>query len=347
MENKRLLKIYKKLEKESLDALLVSKEVNVSYLSGFSGSDSVLIISNEKNFLITDSRFTQQARNQTRNFEIITRNFNLFKAIAKAVKLLKIKKLGFESQWLSFKEYELLKNLISPMDFIDTFEFVEKIREIKDQEEIKLIKKAAAIAKEALSQTVKNLKAGQSEIEIAAKIDYIMKLNGAAKAAFDTIVASGPNSSMPHAPISKRKIKPREPVIVDLGACFEGYNSDLTRTVFLDKITDEFKRTYEIVRTAQERAISAIKPSVKKAKIDSLAREYIAKKGFAKAFLHPIGHGIGREIHENPSISQKVSGVLKEGMVFSVEPGIYLPGKGGIRIEDMVLVTKTGCEVLT
>ncbi|NQT95730.1 MAG: aminopeptidase P family protein, partial [Candidatus Omnitrophica bacterium] len=228
-----------------------------------------------------------------------------------------------------------------------TFGLIGKLRAIKDQQEVGLIKKAAAIAKKAYKSIKRELKEGKRETDIAGKIDFLVKKLGADRPSFETIVASGANASMPHAKPTAKRIKNSEAIIVDFGARLKGYNSDLTRTSFVGKIDKHFKLIYSIISIAQSKAINKIRPGVKISEIDKAARSYIVKKGFGKYFTHALGHCIGIDVHELPSINSKNHSVLKEGMVFSVEPGIYIPGSGGVRIEDMILVTAKGHEVLT
>ena len=224
---------------------------------------------------------------------------------------------------------------------------VEDLRIIKTRVEIELIKKAIRINLSALEFIARQIKPDKKERDLAALLEYYMRRGGADKAAFETIVLAGKRASMPHGRPSGNYIRNNQSVLIDSGVCFKGCNSDLTRVFFLSRITSIIKRIYSIVITAQEAAIKAIKPGIEAKKIDAVARDYIKIKGFGRYFGHSLVHGVGREVHEAPSISNKSKDILRPGMVFTVEPAIYLPNVGGVRLEEMVLVTESGCEVLS
>ncbi|MDD5255407.1 MAG: M24 family metallopeptidase, partial [Candidatus Omnitrophica bacterium] len=225
---------------------------------------------------------------------------------------------------------------------------IEGFRKVKTAGELQKMREATRIAREALEFCRGILSPGIKELEVAAEIERFIRYNGAYGPGFETIVASGPNSSRPHHLTSSRRLCAQEPVIIDLGVDYQGYNSDLTRTFFLGKMTPLFSKVYAIANEAQRRAIAAIRPQVFANKVDTCARQYITRKGYGGFFTHSLGHGVGLEVHEAPRISgTNCKDPLKTGMVFTVEPGIYLPGKFGVRIEDMVLVTRKGCEVLS
>ncbi|NQS99922.1 MAG: aminopeptidase P family protein [Candidatus Omnitrophica bacterium] len=337
-----------KLVKLKISALLITNPANVSYLSNFSGEGQLLITPGKK-FLITDSRFVESATNATSSWKIWPRQGaqSLEKSISGLVNELKLKKLGFESGSLSFERYQKLNCVLKTTKLTPTAHIVESLRSVKSAQEIRLLKKCARLAAKSFSFAKQIIEPGKKETEIARELQYYMRKHGAEDSSFSIIVASGKRSSMPHAPISDRIIKKNEAVLVDLGCRISGYNSDLTRVVFLGKISGTLRRNYRIVAAAQKLAIKSIKAGIKVSRIDRIARQYIAKNGLGPFFIHALGHGIGREVHEHPTISSKNHQRLKQGMVFTVEPGVYLPGSGGIRIEDMVLVTKTGCEILT
>ena len=256
------------------------------------------------------------------------------------------KKIGIESNHITVREKEVLEGLTGNK-LLPAFMLIEGMRVIKDDGEIMLIRKAADVARRTCVKISKDIRHGISEKHLAAKIDFTMKSLGADQPSFETIVASGPNASMPHARPTGRNIGNNEAVVMDFGARIDGYNSDLTRTHIIGRINKHYNIIYSIVKDAQLQAISRIRPGIKIADIDKAARGYITKKGFGKYFGHATGHGIGLDIHELPSISSKAPSIIKENMVFSVEPGIYLPGEFGVRIEDTILVNSKGCEVLT
>jgi len=336
----RLQRLKTSLRRFSLDAIIVSNPSNIFYLSGFRGHDSYCLITPSSSFIITDFRYAQEAMRDAIGFDIIIGGGSLISKTAKLIKARSIRRVGFESAYMSFREAEYLARAISKK-LIPVSGLLEKQRIVKDESEIASIIRAAKIAKNALKKTVKEIKKGEIENIIAARLDFFLKTQGAESSAFDTIVASGPNSSMPHARASRSRIPQSQPIIIDCGARFAGYNSDLTRTHFVGKIYERFKLIYNIVASAQAKAIDAVRPSRKISDIDKAARDYICKKGFDRYFGHATGHGIGIDVHEGPAISSKNHALAREGMVFTIEPGIYIPGSGGVRIEDMVLVTKT------
>lgn len=334
------------LRRNRLDAILVSNPSNIYYLSGFRGTDSYSLITILENFIITDFRFTEQAQREAVGFEVVSRGTNLFKNTAQLIKRLSLKKIGFESHHLTVKETQVIGEVLGKRLY-PTFQLIEKLRIIKEAAEIASIKKAAGITKTVLKKAIQEIRRGNREKEIALKIDFLLRKKGAESVAFPTIVASGPNASMPHARPTQRKVRDAEPVIIDCGARFNGYNSDLTRTHIVGKICQYFKFIYSIVASAQAKAIDKVRPGAKISEVDKAARGYITRKGFGKYFGHATGHCIGIDIHELPSINANNHTILKEGMVFSVEPAIYIPSWGGVRIEDTVLVTAKGHAVLT
>ncbi|UCH12204.1 MAG: aminopeptidase P family protein [Candidatus Omnitrophota bacterium] len=345
--NPTITTLRQSLKRKKLDAICISNPANVSYLSGFKGDDSFLLIDKDKEALfITDFRYLQQAKNEVKDFKILMFSPPLINKIPKLTKKHHLKKIGFEAAHLNFDNVRKL-NIKRECKFISTDGLIERFRLNKTKPEIKVIKKSADIAVSALKKTINYIKVGMMELEVAGYLEWRMRKQGAERIAFPTIVASGINSSMPHAISSNKKIKKNEPIIIDCGCVFFGYNSDLTRTIFLGRIDAQFRHIYSIIREAQQKAISNIRPGVKVSSIDKVARDYIRRKGFGKYFGHATGHGIGRKVHEAPIISSKSGKALKPGMVFTVEPGVYIPGWGGIRIEDMVLVTDKSYKILT
>jgi len=342
-------KIHTKLDQENLDGLILSSSPNISYLTGYSSRDAYLVVSKKKNVYLTDARYIEELKcNLHKNFLIKKINGSVFKIIADICKILGLKRLGFEERYLPFAEYKKIREeLNKAVDLIPTHSLVEELRQLKCKEELDKIKKATQITIKALEFIQRFISPGKKEIEVAAELERFIRYHGARTCAFDIIVASGPNSSFPHHLTSQRKMKKNEPVLIDLGVDYFGYKSDLTRVFFLGKITPIFRRIYDIVLRAQEQAIEKIKPSVFINKIDAAARQYITQKGFGGFFYHNLGHGLGLEVHELPHISGKENNTLKAGMVFTVEPAIYLPDKFGVRIEDMVLVTHKGCEIIS
>jgi Xaa-Pro aminopeptidase len=344
--NSRIDKVKRVMARLNLDALLVSMPSNIFYLSGFPGHDSLLLVTKHSNHLITDFRYEEQARMLGEDFRVSSDTGGLFQKTADIVKSAKIKRIGYESHHITVRCRDILCNTVKA-DCSPTFNIIEKLREVKDIAEIGKIKSSVKITRQVLGLITKHIRPGVKENSIACRIDQLSRSLGAEAAAFDTIVLSGANSSMPHGRPGNKQIRPGESVVVDFGCRVNGYSSDLTRTFFMGKICKYINIIYSIVRSAQNKAIDKIMPGAVISDIDKAARSYISDKGFGKYFGHATGHGIGLDVHELPSISSKNHAKLKEGMVFSVEPGIYIPGEFGIRIEDMVVVKDKGCEVIT
>ena len=341
-------RLIKYIEQSSLDGFLVRKKQNVSYLSGTRGEDAVLFISPKKNFLVTDSRYEEEYKKSIKNRSFaITKNKSMLEGIQDACRETGSKRIGFEADNFSYAAYSNLKKALKNIKLMPCARAVETLRMIKDKSEIEYITKACEHGSRIMNQAVRFVKPGASEKNVKTRVqEYVMK-NNLAFADFDIIIASGKNSSMPHAMVSDKKIKKNEMVVIDLGAVYSGYNSDLTRTVFLGKISHKYLHIYTIVLEAQKKAIERIKPGMYAKDIDAVSRRYISEKGMGRYFLHSLGHGIGRETHEIPAISRNSEIRLEKDMVITIEPGVYVPGWGGIRIEDTVLVTRDGCEVLT
>lgn len=345
----RLLKIRRKLEEENLDGLLVSSPANITYLTEYLSRDSYLLVSKKGNIYFTDSRYTQEARALLKkDTEVRDASGSTFKTIARGIVDLGLKRVGFESRYLPYAEYKRIHiDLKRRALLIPAHSMVEELRQVKDAGEIETIREAVRICVKAMEFVRDFIAPGKKEIEVVAEMERFIRYQGASNSSFDIIVASGPHAAYPHHISGERKLSKSEPVLIDAGVEVKGYKSDLTRVYFLSKINGLIRGVYDIVRGAQLKAIEEIRPGAVISNIDQAARGYIAKKGFAPYFKHNLGHGLGLEVHELPNISPKSDIELEEGMVFTIEPGIYLPGKFGIRIEDMVLVTKKGCEVLS
>lgn len=346
----RIEPIYAALKEKGLDGLLVSSPANISYLVNFRSSESYLFISKKKNTYLTDFRYLEEANKSLNKkvFSITRIGESVFKSLAGVIKESRAKRIGFEERELSFGEYaQVKKELGAAVDLIPTHGIIEARRAIKSSLELEKIRKAALIAVKAMRFSEGCISPGKKEIEIAAELERFIRLNGAYASSFDIIVASGPNSSIPHHVTSERRIRNNEPVLVDMGVDYLGYKSDLTRVFFLGRMSSVFKKIYTIVLESQVKALQAIRPGLAVNELDMIARRHIAKAGYGGFFGHSLGHGVGLEIHEAPHLSGKARDALKTGMVFTVEPGIYLPGKFGVRIEDMCLVTQKGAEVLS
>jgi Xaa-Pro aminopeptidase len=343
--NYRLKNIHSALKQKGLDALLVCWSANISYLTQSLSRDAYLLVSSKGNIYFTDSRYTEEAKLFLKDNALLKEcNGSVFKHIAQAILDLGLKNVGIEERHLPFAEFVKIKDYAKgKFVLIPTHSIVEDKRQVKDAQEIAKLQRATQITALALEYIKQFLVPGVKEIEIVAELERFIRYQGARAPAFDIIVASGSNSSQPHHLSGERKLKNNEPVLIDLGVDYQGYKSDLTRVLFLGKIKVLISKVYDIVLKAQKLAIQRIRPGAEMAEIDRVAREYIASQGYAKYFSHNLGHGFGLEVHEDPRISGNEASAIKPGMTFTVEPGIYLPGKFGIRIEDMVLVTRKGC----
>ena len=344
----RITKLRKKFIELEIDAYFVSSSVNVRYLSGFTGDDSYLLITYNDIYFITDPRYEKQAEDELpKDFKRVIFFREREKRLIDFLKAKHIGSLGIEEKRLTYYNYEKLKEADVAKYIKGTGGIIEKFRMIKAEEEIKLIKNAIDVSLKAMDEVIKNVRPGMKEKEVSAKFSYLLRLYGAEKESFDTIVGSGPRGALPHGVAGDRVISKDDMVVIDFGVKKDGYNSDTTRTVKLGSFTSLEMEIYNIVKEAQEHAVLAVKPGIKAKDLDKVARDYIMSKGYGSFFGHGLGHGVGLEIHEGPYISPTSEENLLPGMVITIEPGIYLPGKFGVRIEDMVLVTEDGGEVLT
>lgn len=331
-----------------IDGMMITKAENRRYITGFTGSAGIVVISENRNILITDFRYLEQAAAQAPNFEIYDLTKDISVMVAEVVQELGIKKLGFETQGMNFFEYgQYASKLTGDLQLVPLDKFVEGLRIVKDEDEIALIKKAAEIADAAFEHIITFIKPGLKELDVALELEYFMKKQGSQKNAFDFIVASGPRSSLPHGKASERVIQAGEFVKMDYGAVYQGYHSDITRTVAVGQPTEKMLEIYGIVKKAQQAALDKIKAGMTTVEADAIARDIITDAGYGDNFGHGLGHGIGLEIHEGPRVSPKEEIVLQKNMVVTNEPGIYLPQWGGVRIEDDIVITEDGCRLLT
>lgn len=331
------------LKDYGVNAALVITASNTFYLSGYESTNCRILITNDKDYFFTDMRYLEEAKNAIGDhFEVLLGGVEEIKGI---VDDLGIKAIGVEEN-VSYGEYRSLEELFKGIEFVAVDEAFSKIRAIKTEREISLIKTAQSVTETAFNEILPFIKEGVTEIEIAARLEYIMLKNGC-ELAFDSIVAFGENGSKPHAHRSERKLRRGEFVTMDFGAKYKGYCSDMTRTVALGAVDERKARAYNAVLEANKLAEKAIKIGEKCCDIDAVARNYLAKFSLDKFFSHSLGHSVGVDIHEMPAFSPRCEEVLKEGMIITVEPGVYLEGDFGLRIEDMALVTKRGAEILT
>jgi len=329
-----------------LDGFLVTSPENVRYLSGFTGSDAALILTKDRKHFLTDSRYTTQAQGETHGYDIV-KYVKKAEGIAEVVRECHLERLGFESQHMTYALYTDLTAKLHKTHLVPLDEEIRTARIRKDSTEIRYIRKAIAIAEKALLDNLHLIKPGITEKELVQEMQFEMTRLGAESLAFETIVASGHRGALPHGSASKRRFKKGDLIIIDFGARFNGYHSDQTCTLSLGPPTQEQRRVYSIVKEAHDRAILSIRPGVAFQEIDRTARQHIDEQGYGSRFGHGLGHGVGLAVHEEPRISFDSPGVIETGMVFTVEPGIYIPEWGGVRIEDMVLVKREGTEVLT
>ncbi len=333
-----------KIAAKELDALLVTQAENRLYVSGFSGSAGALVITADKAMLATDSRYTEQAGMESPSFEVRRIRADIDKWLPEMLQKGGIKRLGFESTDFSYFLYRRLKEALdkngNPTQLVPAEGLVEELRIVKEEEEIENISRAASLADKAFEHLCSVLRPGMSEKEAAWVVEKFMRENGSQPIPFELIVASGPNSALPHARPTEKTIAEGEPVVIDIGARTGYYCSDMTRTICLGKPPDKFNKLYDIVLGAQLAAMASIEPGMSGDKADALARTVINESGYGESFGHGLGHGIGLAVHENPRLGQNSVDVLGNGMAFTVEPGIYIPGWGGIRIEDTVILEK-------
>ncbi|TCT16909.1 Xaa-Pro aminopeptidase [Natranaerovirga pectinivora] len=344
----RIKKLIKKLEKNNLDAMIIHNGLNRRYLSGFTGSTAYLYISKNKQIILTDFRYMEQATNECKDFEVV--DMLAEGHIATFNKIIQddnIESIGFEQNTVTYQEFAVLEDGLKIKKLVPISDMVESLRMVKEEEEIENIRKAVSIGDKAFDYILDVLKPGISEKEIALELEFFMKKEGASKLSFDSIVASGVHSSMPHASPSDKKIESGDFVTLDFGCVYKGYCSDMTRTMVIGKANEKQKEIYNTVLEAQLKAISTIKEGISGIDADKVARDLIKEKGYGEYFGHGLGHAVGLYIHESPRLSPLGHDTLEENMVVTVEPGIYVPKFGGVRIEDIVIVKKDGVINLT
>lgn len=355
---KRIIALRERLADISPDTLWIIQPENRRYLSGFKAADSQLtessgsLLINERDaLLVTDSRYTIEAQKEAVDFEVITLKKGLIEDLPDLLIHLGTRNLGFEEDFLTCGPHQQLlkklKRLSPPVRLSPLKGLVDKMREIKEGAEIKAMEASADIMSEIITEVIAGLQPGRTEREIAWQIEGLAREAGAEDLAFPPIVASGPNSALPHAVPTGRKIRTKEPIILDAGIKLNGYCSDMTRTIFLGRPGPKFRRIYRTVREAQISAIQNIRPGTESTRPDSMAREVIKDAGFAEYFRHSLGHGVGMATHERPRLAPEKPVRLEKGMVVTVEPGIYIPNRGGVRLEEMVVIEREGPRVLT
>lgn len=342
----KISKLQEALKEQELDAILITNPYNRRYMTDFTGTSGVAIVSQEKALFITDFRYTSQATDQAKNFEVVEHKQGIVTEINEQLQKHNIKTLGFEEDDVSFALHQQYDTLLD-VTLVPISNIIENIRLYKSEAELDIMKKAAKIADDAFVHIQSFIKPGVTEVEVANELEFFMREAGATSSSFDIIVASGFRSALPHGVASGKKIESGELVTMDFGALYQGYCSDLTRTVAVGEISDKLRKIYDTVLEAQLRGVNGIKAGMTGKEADALTRDYITEQGFGEYFGHSTGHGLGMEVHENPRLASGDETVLEAGMVVTVEPGIYIPNVGGCRIEDDIIITETGNERLT
>lgn len=343
----RLEKIKSNFSELSIDSFLVKNLPNIRYVSGFSGSAASLLITKEKDHFITDFRYkSQSAKEVYHNFEILIYVQNSMMFLKDMIQMHNLKRIGFESNFLTFNDAENLRKEFSDVEFVPVDSLIEKIVICKNEKEIELTKKAVDITDRTFSDLLNIIKPGMTEREVSAHISYLQKLYGADGDSFDAIVASGERSAFPHARPTDKKIISGELLKLDFGCTVEGMKSDMTRTIAIGNVSDECKNIYNIVKEAQQRALDTVKAGINTKVLDASARDFIKEKGYGNNFGHGLGHGLGYDIHEKPAVNERSDYKLEVNNIITIEPGIYVEGLGGVRIEDDVIVKENGCEIL-
>jgi Xaa-Pro aminopeptidase len=340
----RLNKVRSMLKEQQIDAYLVTKPENRMYLSGFSGSSGMLYITETQALLLTDFRYVEQAGEQATLFEVVQHATPAIDTLNRVIMNSKAQRIGFEENHLTVQQFNEFNRQIHEVEWIPAN--IDKFRRVKNEDEVAILRKSAAIADEAFLHILSFIRPGVCERDISLELDVYMRKMGAEKNAFDFIVASGVRSALPHGLASSKLIQTGEMVTLDFGCVFQHYHSDITRTVAVGEVPPTLQHIYRVVAQAQQAVLEAIRPGLKCAQVDKIARDMITAHGYGQYFGHGLGHGVGLAIHEEPRLAPSDDTILEPGMIVTVEPGIYIPDLGGVRIEDMILITANGCETL-
>lgn len=334
-------------EKHGLDLLLIEHPVNLRYLTGFSGSEaSLLVAADGTGWFICDSRYTLQAHNEVQGYAIVEQSRRR-NAVVELVEESAARRIGIEGAHATISDYRAMTEVLNMVELVAIDAELDTIRDLKEPAELEQLEQVAMLASQSLLAVLPRLQPGVVEADFALELEFEMRRRGADACGFDIIVASGERGAMPHGRASRKVVQTGELVTIDFGAVLDGYHSDETVTVAVGAIDEEQRRVYETVRVAHDLAIAAVKPGISCRDLDAVAREHIRAAGYGEFFGHGLGHGVGLEVHEKPVVSPRSEAMLEEGMVFTIEPGIYLPGRFGVRIEDTVAVTSDGCRMLT
>jgi Xaa-Pro aminopeptidase len=340
----RLIRFF---EEYALNAVLFTDLRNIRYLCGFSGSEGALLVTPEHAWFLCDSRYTEQAAEEVHSAEVRECGAIRIETIAALTTEYGLQRIGFEASHTTVSAFRRMAEKLTGIDLVELGPNLDEIRVAKDAVEIELLRSVATLSSQSLTAILPHIKPGVREIDIALSLELEMRRRGADGIAFDFIVASGVRGAMPHGRASEKFIQAGELVTIDFGALKDGYHSDETVTVACGKPELRAAEIHAIVRTAHDMAINSVRPGINCKDLDEIARSFIRENGFGDYFGHGLGHGLGLEIHEQPTLSPRSTAVLEEGMVVTIEPGIYIPGFGGVRIEDTVVVTAYGCDVLT
>ena len=341
----RIEKVRAQLAAQGLDALVVTNLKNIRYLANFTGTTAALIITSDQAIFVTDFRYVQQASKQAPDFTLLQNKKEIFAEINDFLVANQIQKVGIEADEMTVSTYLRIKDFFGP-EVVPTQGLIEKIREIKDADEVATMKKACEITDQAFSHILTFIKPGVTEIEVANELERYLKTLGASAMSFDTIIASGLRSAMPHGVASDKVIEEGDVVTLDFGCYYQGYSSDMTRTIAVGSIDPKLEEIYHIVLEAHNLVNQKAKAGMTGAELDAIARDYISEKGYGQYFGHSLGHGVGLDIHEAPGVNAKNDQPVEVGMVITNEPGIYIEGLGGVRIEDDLVVHPDHVELL-
>jgi len=345
-----LQKLRHKIESAGLNALLVTQAENRRYLSGFTGSAGILLITPSRQLLLTDSRYYEQVRREAPDWELVKVGYQPFQRLASLLPELELDgaKIGFEADDVTVAQFQRMQKALDGVTLVETSGMVAELRAVKSADELAAIRRAVALADETMAHLYEWIQPGMTEKEVAWELEVYMRTHGASALSFEAIVAAGPNSALPHATPSDAVIRAGDVVLVDMGCVVDGYCSDLTRTFSLGQPrAPQFESVWELVEQARAAAAKGIQAGISSKAADALARDVIAAAGHGDHFGHSLGHGVGLAIHEAPRVSYAAEDPLPEGAVITIEPGVYLPGQFGVRLEDMAVVTPNGAEILT
>ncbi|PWI58797.1 M24 family metallopeptidase [Sulfoacidibacillus thermotolerans] len=340
-------KLWGQLSVHEVDAYLTFSPENRRYMTGFSGSSGYVLITRDETILLTDSRYAEQAKQEAKESNVILHGVHWMTSLRELMQEKHVLRLGFEPNTVSYKVYQELVRELEGVTLLALDRMIDDVRMIKEATELKVMSVAAQIADAAFEHVCQNIRVGMTEREVALSLFVFMQNQGASGVSFETIVASGERSSMPHGVASDRILQKGDLITLDFGALYEGYASDITRTIALGAVNDQQREIYSVVYQAQTTALAGIRAGMTGREADAIARDLIRAAGYGEYFGHSLGHGLGLAVHEAPRLAQQSQDVLQEGMVVTVEPGVYLPGFGGVRIEDDIVVTENGPHRLT